>query len=111
MIGRPIFNYPPERRAPEGEGCVICGIVLEADAIGSHCSPECCEWTDRCDGCQRGPTWCECEYTHCIDCDDPLTSRDRERQFRTCKRCAKTRREARFGVPTTHQSASNKEIA
>lgn len=64
MIGKPIFDYPPERKAPEGEGCVTCGIVLEADAIGNYCSPECCEWEDRCEDCQRGPTWCTCEYTH-----------------------------------------------
>ena len=35
MIGQPIFNYPPERKAPDGEGCATCGIVLEADAIGN----------------------------------------------------------------------------
>jgi len=22
LRGKPIFDYPPERRAPEGEGCV-----------------------------------------------------------------------------------------
>lgn len=60
MIGRPIFDYPPEFRAPQGEGCLTCGIQLEADAIGSYCSPECCEWRDRCETCQRGPTWCTC---------------------------------------------------
>lgn len=95
MRGRPIFDYPPERRAPEGEGCVTCGIVLEADAIGDHCTPECCEWPGRCEGCQRGPTWCECEQTHCMDCGDPLPERDQARGFRTCAGCATIRRDAR----------------
>lgn len=98
MIGRPIFDYPPERRAPEGEGCATCGIVLEADAIGNHCSPECCEWPDRCEGCQRGPTWCECEVTHCVDCGAPLSDRDVERQLRTCPRCASVRRQIRHDL-------------
>lgn len=96
MIGRPIFDYPPEYRAPEGEGCKTCGTILEADAVtGDYCSPECCEWPDRCEGCQRGPTWCQCEYTHCIDCGEPLSERDQEQRFRTCRGCAETRRSLR----------------
>ena len=46
MTGKPIFDYPPEHRAPEGEGCATCGIVLEADRIFDCCSPECCECGD-----------------------------------------------------------------
>jgi hypothetical protein len=88
MIGQPIFDYPAERRAPEGEGCETCGIVLEADAIGNYCSPECCEWPDRCLGCDRGQTWCTCECTHCLDCGNALSTRDVERQLRTCRACA-----------------------
>jgi hypothetical protein len=110
VIGKPIFDYPPERRAPQSEGCTTCGIVLEADAIGNYCSPECCEWPDRCESCDRGQTWCQCEYTHCIDCGDPLPNRDRERGFRTCKRCAEDRRQARFDIRPRRQDASSKEI-
>lgn len=95
MSGRPIFNYPPERKAPEGEGCRTCGIVREADQLDSYCSPECYEWPARCEGCQRGPTWCQCEYTHCIDCGEPLSERDQEQRFRTCRGCAETRRSLR----------------
>lgn len=101
MIGRPIFDYPPERHAPEGEGCTTCGIVLEADAIDNYCSPECCEWSDRCEGCDRGPTWCQCEYTHCIDCGEPLSARDQASGFRTCRGCARLRRQIRFDVSDT----------
>jgi hypothetical protein len=100
MTGKPIFDYPPERRAPEGEGCATCGIVLEGDAIDNYCSPECYEWPDRCIGCDRGQTWFECEYTHCIDCGKPLSSRDQEQRFRTCRGCAKVRVEARRAVTT-----------
>jgi len=96
LTGRPIFDYPPERKAPEGAGCLTCSIILEADAIGSYCSPECCEWADRCGGCQRGQTWCTCEYTHCIDCGEPLSERDQERRFRTCRGCTDTRHQARL---------------
>ena len=117
MTGRPIFDYPPEWRAPEGEGCSTCGIVLEADAIGNFCSPECCEWEDRCQGCQRGPTWCECIYTHCIDCGEPLAERDQEQQFRTCRACAATRRDHAAALrarrptpPSAIASSTNKDI-
>lgn len=110
MIGQPIFGYPPERSAPEGEGCETCGIVLEADAIGNYCSPECCEWPDRCAGCQRGPTWCTCEYTHCIDCGNPLSCRDQERCFRTCVYCASSRRAARLNGPRRPATSPNKEV-
>ena len=110
MTGRPILDYPLDRRAPEGAGCATCGIVLEADAIGNFCSPECCEWEDRCEGCQRGPTWCECEYTHCLDCGDPLRNRDRERGFRTCARCAEIRRDARCGTRSRALLPNQKDI-
>ena len=110
MIGRPIFDYPPDRRAPEGEGCVACGIVLEADAIGDYCSPECCEWPDRCEGCQRGPTWCTCEYTHCTDCGDPLRDRAKAALTVTCTRCAAIRREVRFDARPLRRDAPNKEV-
>lgn len=111
--GRPIFDYPTDRRAPEGEGCLTCGIVLEADAIGSYCSPECCEWPDRCEACQRGLTWCRCEHTHCIDCGDPLAPRDIERRFRTCHGCAEQRRQIRFDVRPIRRDVStpDKEIS
>jgi hypothetical protein len=99
MTGKPIFDYPPERRAPEGEGCVTCGIMLEADAIGNYCSPECCEWEDRCVACERGPIWCQCEDTHCIDCSQQLSARDQERRLRTCHNCAEVRVEARRALP------------
>ena len=95
MTGRPIFDYPPDRRAPEGEGCLTCGIILEADAIGSHCSPECIEWDDRCAGCQRGPSWCECEVTHCIDCGTALSPKFIAMRLHTCTGCAEVRQEVR----------------
>jgi hypothetical protein len=106
MIGRPIFDYPAERKAPEGEGCVTCGIVLEADRIDSYCSPECYEWPDRCEGCQRGPTWCECVYTHCAECGEPLSERDQENKFRTCRACAAIHRQAREGTSPIHRKES-----
>ena len=91
MIGKPIFDYPPERKAPDGEGCIVCGIVLEADAIdGQHCSPECYEWPDRCQACQRGLTWCDCECTHCIECGEPLSERAQEARHRVCSVCVET---------------------
>ena len=105
-MGRPIFDYPPERRVPEGEGCVTCGIVLEADAVGNFCSPECCEWPDRCESCQRGPTWCTCEVTHCIDCGEELPVRDVQRQLRTCCTCAALRREVRFSRDPSRYAAT-----
>jgi hypothetical protein len=111
MTGKPIFDYPPERKAPDGEGCETCGIVLEADAIGNYCSPECCEWPDRCASCQKGATWCTCEYTHCLDCGDPLPDRDRDACFRTCKHCAAIRRDTRLDVRLHKQDAPPKEIA
>jgi hypothetical protein len=109
MMGRPIFDYPPEFRAPEGEGCRTCGIVLENDQINGYCSPECCEWSDRCDGCQRGPTWCECEITHCLDCGDPLSEGDVEHRFRTCPSCAATRVLARDAAKANARTRSVSE--
>lgn len=109
MTGRPIFDYPPERRAPEGEGCTTCGIVLEADAIGGYCSPECCEWSDRCEGCDRGPTWCQCEYTHCADCGASLSARDQERRFLTCRHCAGIRHQARLDAHPFAPSSARKD--
>lgn len=108
--GRPIFNYPAERKAPEGEGCETCGIVLKADAISGHCSPECFEWADRCRVCARGQTWCSCEHAHCIDCGEALSPRDVERQLRTCRGCADVRLEVRrsLGPSSRRQQAASK---
>jgi hypothetical protein len=110
MIGRPVVNYPAEFRAPEGEGCETCGIVLGADAIGGYCSPECCEWPDHCLGCDRGQTWCTCEHTHCVDCGTALSSRDVERQIRTCCGCADARLQIRLSLgPTARQLCSQEK--
>lgn len=99
--GKPIFDYPPEFRAPEGEGCTTCGIELLEDAIDSWCSPECAEWDDRCPGCERGPTWCECQVTDCIDCGNTLSDQSQLQGFRTCAGCAKIRQQVRFDLGPT----------
>ena len=106
MTGKPIFDYPADRRAPDGEGCATCEIVLEADAIDGYCSPECCEWADRCKGCDRGQTWCTCVHTHCIDCGEPLSNRDQDLRYQTCRACADIRQQARFDAATSNQQRS-----
>ena len=61
LEGKPIFHVPPELKAPKGEGCQTCGIILENDCIlGTFCSPECAEYEERCLFCGRGPSWCAC---------------------------------------------------
>jgi hypothetical protein len=35
-------------------------------------------------------TWCECVYTHCVVCGEPLSQRAQDNRLHTCEPCAMT---------------------